>query len=597
MITNITINNVKGFGTENNSFDVEIKAGKMTLLVAPNGFGKSSISAAFNSLNANRLNVAKEDWHIGDGTLESLLSVTFNGATYIADKNRNEIGSVFNTFVIKNRLVSTASAQNYCGRAIANAKMEVKSITIRSSIPHKASFDYKVSEISKDFGANGKLLTNLKEYIKDKSFTIDLFECGGHLDKFSNIRKKTIIDDIKSCINSKKGSKEQIQSSIAMEVFDNLFSDEEYRAVVGKMENYNPDLSSTGRFTFFYQLLHLWNHHKEVLRKCKKWSEYEQMRSKYSETLDCCDTTGNRVKIEEVKGKLILKFPNGNMISNGQRDIVTFIIQLMIFENNIREGKNNLLIIDEVFDYLDDANIVAAQYFLSNLIHNYKDKLYVVVLSHLGEDSFRSYALRNLLNVCCIKPVVAKPEEAMKVYIRFRESIRKENGRAYDDLSCYFFHYHPEAETKDFTEYYQVKQNLKKNWFNRLGVHVYLLEQLNKYLNNSNEYDPYAVCFALRLACEKKIYEQLNNEQKPIFLETKTTKKKLEKAEEMRVNVPFTYYLLGVIYNDADHLRENEQERNCVYKLDNLIIRHMVKTMFGKDVVTIADIANKQENK
>ena len=50
MITNIKIENIKGFGTTNNSFDLEIKPRKVNILVAPNGFGKSSITAAFNSL-------------------------------------------------------------------------------------------------------------------------------------------------------------------------------------------------------------------------------------------------------------------------------------------------------------------------------------------------------------------------------------------------------------------------------------------------------------------------------------------------------------------------------------------------------------------
>ena len=50
MITNITIDNIKGFGTENNSIDVIIKPKKVNILVAPNGFGKSSITTAFNLL-------------------------------------------------------------------------------------------------------------------------------------------------------------------------------------------------------------------------------------------------------------------------------------------------------------------------------------------------------------------------------------------------------------------------------------------------------------------------------------------------------------------------------------------------------------------
>ena len=33
---------------------------------------------------------------------------------------------------------------------------------------------------------------------------------------------------------------------------------------------------------------------------------------------------------------------------------------------------NNILIIDEVFDYLDDANIMAAQFYITDLIKTVK---------------------------------------------------------------------------------------------------------------------------------------------------------------------------------------------------------------------------------
>ena len=57
MITNIKIENIKGFGTANNSFDIEIKPQKVNILVAPNGFGKSSITVAFSSLIRGKIKV------------------------------------------------------------------------------------------------------------------------------------------------------------------------------------------------------------------------------------------------------------------------------------------------------------------------------------------------------------------------------------------------------------------------------------------------------------------------------------------------------------------------------------------------------------
>lgn len=58
------------------------------------------------------------------------------------------------------------------------------------------------------------------------------------------------------------------------------------------------------------------------------------------------------------------------MISNGQRDILTFISRLM--ECHYKESKACILVIDEFFDYLDDANLVAFQYYISTLIDSYR---------------------------------------------------------------------------------------------------------------------------------------------------------------------------------------------------------------------------------
>lgn len=35
---------------------------------------------------------------------------------------------------------------------------------------------------------------------------------------------------------------------------------------------------------------------------------------------------------------------------------------------------DNILIIDEVFDYLDDANLMAVQYYITQMIKEFKDK-------------------------------------------------------------------------------------------------------------------------------------------------------------------------------------------------------------------------------
>ncbi|MDQ6988542.1 MAG: hypothetical protein Q9M19_01575, partial [Mariprofundaceae bacterium] len=54
-IENITIENVKGI--EHKSFDLNILPNRPSLLVAPNGFGKSSFATAFDSLLTTRMDL------------------------------------------------------------------------------------------------------------------------------------------------------------------------------------------------------------------------------------------------------------------------------------------------------------------------------------------------------------------------------------------------------------------------------------------------------------------------------------------------------------------------------------------------------------
>lgn len=42
---------------------------------------------------------------------------------------------------------------------------------------------------------------------------------------------------------------------------------------------------------------------------------------------------------------------------------------------------DNILIIDEVFDYLDDANLMAVQYYITQMIKEFKDKKGIFILS------------------------------------------------------------------------------------------------------------------------------------------------------------------------------------------------------------------------
>lgn len=57
MIKKIAITNVKGIGdgTSNGVYEFDIPKNKPSILVAPNGFGKSSLATTFKSLKNTKL--------------------------------------------------------------------------------------------------------------------------------------------------------------------------------------------------------------------------------------------------------------------------------------------------------------------------------------------------------------------------------------------------------------------------------------------------------------------------------------------------------------------------------------------------------------
>ncbi|USQ48710.1 hypothetical protein NFX37_21480 [Serratia marcescens] len=74
-IDKIAITNVKGI--ESSVFDVQLIPNKPTLVVAPNGFGKSSIAAAFGCLRSKKMDLDKDERHKGDEGRHPSLKISY----------------------------------------------------------------------------------------------------------------------------------------------------------------------------------------------------------------------------------------------------------------------------------------------------------------------------------------------------------------------------------------------------------------------------------------------------------------------------------------------------------------------------------------
>jgi len=136
IINSIEIRNVKGL--DNKVFNLDLASNKPNILVAPNGFGKSSFAIAFDSLKSNKIELSKNNLHKDNPTNKPYLALKLDtGDTLIADENQNSITNFFDVFVINNQIEPKSKVQSFNGRTVTKASLDIHPTVLVSTIPEK----------------------------------------------------------------------------------------------------------------------------------------------------------------------------------------------------------------------------------------------------------------------------------------------------------------------------------------------------------------------------------------------------------------------------------------------------------------------------
>ena len=147
------------------------------------------------------------------------------------------------------------------------------------------------------------------------------------------------------------------------------------------------------------------------------------------------------------------------------------------------------------------------------------------------------------------------------------------------DVSSKLFHYNtaPINKRQEF-----VDLSILGRWGEGTNFRDYTLEELQKYLRRE-EYDPFAVCCAVRVKIEELTYNRLETPaSQQAFVITKKTRPKLEYAETLGFSSSETYYLLGIVYNDGMHWHDGQDNISPIAsKLENLTIRNLISEVFS----------------
>ncbi|WP_346833991.1 hypothetical protein ABDZ23_11985 [Pseudomonas koreensis] len=576
----IAIINVKGI--ENSVFDVGLIPNKPTLIVAPNGFGKSSITAAFRSLRSKRMELDKDEYHKGDESLNSSIKISYtmqDGSKLEkeADRTKNELAATFGVHVINSQLVSKAKKLRIAGANIVTSAIEVTPVVLIKNIPTKAKFGYSYAAAKASFGKNGKVLPNISTLLTDNRIMARVWS-QVDFSKQAQVGVKKAIEALQDEINSKAGNADQILANLAAERVEAVsaidFINEILTSFVECGESYST------RIECILAALQIGDIHasdKTAFKKAGERANYAFEKAAYLEDFSALKGTWHNIVPKETADGLVIAFPKANQISNGERDIICFVAQLKKAKLQFKKTKTIILVIDEIFDYLDDANLVACQYYLTQMISEMKSEgrqIFPLIMTHLNPGFFRNFTFSD--QKVCYLDKIAVADKAVENIL-----LKRDDPSISDAISKNFLHFH--SDDVDLSNEFQAL-GLPLGLATATQFSEHCTDQLKRYIAGRS-FDPLAVCSGVRRQVELLSFGLIAEEFEEEFLSTHKTVSKLQFAESTGVIIPEVHFLLAVIYNDAMHLRPNQDNFSGIAcKLANLTIKHMISTLTEPEV-------------
>lgn len=573
-IQTITIKNVRGI--RERAIQLGMIPNKPSILVAPNGSGKSSFAFAFQWLNQARLKLDPDNAYDNDINNKPELAITTDedgNKTYCADENKNEVGKRFGIFVINNGLTA-ATPRIHGGMLTGKAHITVPTIEILNvkcdSEALVDDFDdvYQISAPVGMFPVVSTLFNN------NRFMSLLEYDC---LKMTARPMKKLM--DILDLIKSYQGTIPACHQRISDEVKSDLESFPQIIYVVGVLRNFLPDDSDVKLLLKALRIVTLAYRKKDLFKSRIKYAQFKLNEENIRRTFGLLNNTWKDIKPHREGDKVILKIGDAQRISNGERDILLLIGRLLEARTKLVK-KDNILIIDEVFDYLDDANLIAAQHYINMFIsdlHTEGKNIYPIILSHINPSYYRTFAFRNMKVYYLNALQNPHASDNMLKLVRRREELERSDKAQADLISKYMLHFY-----KDYS--YDMSSIINMDdpkWGDVARFKAYCLKQLEKYLEGEN-YDALAVCVALREMIEKYCYSLLRtDEHRTNFLdETNGTENKIDYCESLNFTLPDTFSLLGLIYNDPLHQSNKNQIdlRQTLYsRLENNTIKVMIE--------------------
>lgn len=584
-ILEITIENVKGI--QSLKITDRILKNRPNILVACNGFGKTSIATAFkHATNQTSIKLPDEARHQHDDAKAAKidLEVDENGVkkklsvTEVA--HSNDIRKHFDIHVIGDMRRIKASAKNMGKFSSASAKQIIDPIVICDK-PKDADNPYKITDAKRTFGKHSSLLLNLNDSIfASPQFLMRSTELMQALEPLLKPLQWKKIEAIQTKIANHTGSDPDAIDVVKADI-QQLFTEPHFQ-LAEQIITDTSGLDQNAVFLTLWQIALLSLTNQAQLQGHLECLRYKEIKKSLKSHVADLNTSWKAATVKESSGKLVVEVPDPSHISNGQRDILLLVAMFHVAKHQLTKGKA-ILIIDEVFDYLDDANLTVAQFYITELIEDYKRQgrsIYPIILTHLNPAFFKNYVFSNQNVIYLNKNQAFDSIDAMKKLIAARQD-KGVGDTTKDNISKHLVHYH--VDTFDFSADLAAISGTRSSWGKSGKFQEFLKEEFEKY-QSSQAYDPLAICAITRRSVEALAYRQVQHlTEARDFFEVHITSPKLDWAAKRGANIPEAHYLLRVIFDDGLHWNLGRDNTiPIVAKLGNPIIKKLIVELVSK---------------
>ena len=581
MIKSIRIKNIRGL--RDHLVELGMIPNKPSILIAPNGSGKSSFALAFKSLNQNRINLPKDEAYQGDVFQPPELEICTDDGIYRATKSSNDISHRFAVQVINNRDEASATVLNIQGNRIAKSKTLIKPIVLINQIHEDVPLEDTIVEDYNLEGLTKGILLDVKKVLSNNEFMSRI-----EADALSlTASKEAIVDNFLSRLRTYTGTKSQVLDKINRDDLNLLMRIKSVSAIVEILKGYYPNLIGVSLCLMAIRLIKIYKKDHKGFRKKMACARDKVLQKEYEELFSSLKDTWKNIRPKIHNGQLLIEISDTKRISNGERDIIVLLALLKQAESALTKDEN-ILIIDEVFDYLDDANFIAAQYYVTRLIDRIKGngrKIYPIILSHIDPSYFRSFSFRKMKIYYLNKLAQSVLPDRMRKLLHKRGTGNSGAGgsSACDLISRYMLHFYCDYDNTPGLDESILDGELRE-WCNVSAFKDYCKKETEKYLkgDSSKTYDAAAVCIWLRECIEKSLYVKLPEDRRQGFIDTHGTSEKISYAADFDVSSPEVFSLLGSLYNDNLHVDDRNGKnlgQTLFSKLNNNTIRSMIRSI------------------